>query len=43
MLRRMSGPKRDEIIVVRIKLHNEQLHDLYSSPNIITVIKPRKM
>jgi len=37
-LRRVSGPKRDEVIGESIKLHNEELNDLYSSPNIIQVI-----
>jgi hypothetical protein len=41
VLRRIFGPKRDEVTGVRRKLHNEELHDLYSSPNIVWVIKSR--
>jgi hypothetical protein len=41
--RRISGPKRDEIIRGWTNLHNEELHNLYSLPNIIRMIKPRKM
>jgi hypothetical protein len=33
------GPKRDEVIRELRKLHNEELNDLYSSPNTIRVIK----
>jgi hypothetical protein len=40
---RIFGPKRDEVTGEWIKLHNEELHDLYSSPNIVRVIKPRRM
>jgi hypothetical protein len=39
ILRRIYGPKRDEIIGEWTKLHNEELHILYSSPNIIRQIK----
>jgi hypothetical protein len=42
-LRRIFGPKRDEVTVVWRKLHNEELHDLYSSPNIVRVIKSIRM
>jgi hypothetical protein len=42
VLRRIFGPKRDEIGELR-KLHNEELSDLYSSPNIIRMIKSRRM
>jgi len=38
-LRRIFGPKRDEVTREWRKLHNEQLKDLYSSPNIVWVIK----
>jgi hypothetical protein len=40
MLSRIVGPKRNEVMGVR-KLHNEELNDLYSSPNIVQVIKSR--
>jgi hypothetical protein len=43
VLRRIFGPKRDEVTGGRRKLHNEELHDLYSSPTIIRIIKSRKM
>ena len=39
MLRRIFGPKRDEVTGEWIKLHNEELNDLFSSPNIFPVIK----
>jgi hypothetical protein len=42
-LRRISGPKRDEVTGDWRKLHNEELHNLYSSPNIIKMIKSRRM
>jgi hypothetical protein len=42
VLRRIFGPKREEDGSWR-KLHNDELHSLYSSPNIVNVIKPRKM
>jgi hypothetical protein len=41
--RRIFGPKRDEVTGGWIKLHNEELHGLYSSPSIIRVIKARRM
>jgi hypothetical protein len=43
VLRRIFGPKRDEITGKWRKLHNEELHDLYPSPNIARVIKSRRM
>jgi hypothetical protein len=43
VLRRILGPKRDEVTGEWNKLHNEELHILYSSPNIITQIKSRRM
>jgi hypothetical protein len=42
VLRRIIGPKRDEIIESWRKLHNEELHNLYSSPNIIRRIPGMK-
>jgi len=42
-LRRIFGPKRDEVIGELRKLHNEELNDLYFSPNIVWVIKSRRM
>jgi hypothetical protein len=38
-LRRIFGPKRDEVTEVWRKLHNVELHDLYSSPTVVRVIK----
>jgi hypothetical protein len=43
VLRRIFGPKRDEVTGEWRKLHNEELHDLYSSSSIIRIIKSRKM
>jgi hypothetical protein len=43
VLRRIFGPKRDEVIGEWRKLHNEELHNLYSSPNIIRQMKLRQM
>jgi hypothetical protein len=43
MLRRIFGRRRDEVIGEWTKLHNEELHDLYSSPSIIRIIKARRM
>jgi hypothetical protein len=43
VLRRIFGPKRDEVTGEWKKLHNEELHILYSSPNIIRKIKSRRM
>jgi hypothetical protein len=40
---RIFGPKREEVTWEGRKLHNEELHDLYSSPNIFGVIKWRRM
>jgi hypothetical protein len=37
------GPKRDEVIGELRKLHNEELHDLYSSPSIFRIIKSSRM
>jgi len=41
VLRRIFGPKRDEVTGEWRKLHNEELNDLYSSPNIVQVMKLR--
>jgi hypothetical protein len=43
VLRRIFGPKRDEVTGEWRRLHNEELNDLYSSSNIIRVIKSRRM
>jgi hypothetical protein len=42
-LRRIFGPKRDEATEGWRKLHNEELHNLYSSPSIIRITKSRRM
>jgi hypothetical protein len=42
MLRRIFGPRRDEITREWKKLHIEELNDLHSSPNIVRVIKSRR-
>jgi len=43
VLRRIFGPRRDEVTGEWRRLHNEELNDLYSSPNIVRVIKLRRM
>jgi hypothetical protein len=43
VLRRIFGPKRDEVMRGWRKLHNEELHNLYSLPSIIRMIKSRNM
>ena len=43
VLRKMLGPKRDEVAEKSRRLHNEEFHDLNSSPSIILVIKSRRM
>jgi hypothetical protein len=43
VLRRIFAPKRDEVTRGLRKLHNDELHDLYSSPSIIRIIKSRSM
>jgi hypothetical protein len=39
----VHGPKRDEVTGEWRKFHNEELHDLYSSPSIIRIIKSRRI
>jgi len=43
VLRRIFGPRRDEVTGEWRKLHNEELNDLYSSPNIVQVIRLKRM
>jgi hypothetical protein len=43
VLRRIFGPKRDGEMGGWRKLHNEELHNMYSSPSIIRMIKSRRM
>jgi hypothetical protein len=43
VLRRIFGPKRDEVTGNWRKLHNDELHGLYSSPSIVRMIKARRM
>jgi hypothetical protein len=43
VLRRIFGPKSVEVRGEWRKLHNEELHNLYSSPDIIRQVKPRRM
>jgi hypothetical protein len=43
VLRSIFGPKRDEVTRGWRKLHNEELHNFYSSPNIIRMVKSRSM
>jgi len=42
-MRRVFRPKRDEVTGEWRKLHNEELRDLYSLPNIVRVVKSRRM
>ena len=43
VLRRVFGPKRDKITGEWRKLHNEELSDLFSLPNVVWVVKSRRM
>jgi len=43
VMRRVFGPKRDEVTGEWRKLHNEELSDLYSLPNIVRLVKSRRM
>jgi hypothetical protein len=43
VLRKIFGPKREEVTGEWRRLHNEELYDLYSSPNIFRVIKSRRL
>jgi hypothetical protein len=43
VLWRIFGPKRDEVTGEWRRLHNEEVHDLYSSPSIIRIMKARRM
>ena len=43
VLRRIFGPRRDEVTGEWRRLHNEELSDLYCSPSIVRVIKSRRM
>jgi hypothetical protein len=43
VLRRIFGPKRDEVTGEWRKLHNEEVRDLYSSPSVIRMMKSREM
>jgi hypothetical protein len=43
MARRICGSKREEVAGSCRRLHNEELHNLYASPNVVRVIKSRRM
>jgi len=43
VLRRIFGPKREEVVGVWRKVHNEELHNLCTAPNIVRVVKSRRM
>jgi hypothetical protein len=43
VLRDIFGPKREEVVGGWRRLHNEELHDLYTSPNVVRMITSRRM
>jgi hypothetical protein len=43
VLKRIFGPKREEVVGGWRRLHNEELHNMYASPNVIHVFKSRRM
>jgi hypothetical protein len=43
VLRRIFGPEEEEVVGDWRRLHNEELHNLYASPNIVSVIKSRRI
>ena len=43
VLKNMSGPNREETVAEWRKLHNEELHDMYSSPDNVRIIKSKRM
>jgi len=43
VLRKMLGPKRDEVSGERKRLHNKDIYDLYLAPNTIQIIKSRRI
>jgi hypothetical protein len=43
VLTKVSGPNKEEVTEGRRKLHNEELHDLYSSPDIIRMVQSKKV
>ena len=43
VLRRINGPRRDEVTGKRRRFHNEELNDFYTSPNFMRVIKSRRI
>jgi hypothetical protein len=43
VVRGVFGPKREEVAAGWRELHNEELHNLYTSPSVIRVIKSRRM
>jgi hypothetical protein len=43
LLRMIFGPKRDKMKCCRIELHTEELHNLYSLPSVVRIVKSRRM